>query len=103
MKKQPGLTNFQFHFTKEPDGGWSFDAPTGTYKALRNEAGFAGRDWELWKLESAATADKMYRFSWRQVGEQYDSRVEAASAAYWLDRSAAEFWEKVESLKLTTK
>jgi hypothetical protein len=44
------------HFRKQPNGSWAFDSPiTGTtYYAYRNEAGFAGRDWYVTRLDSTA-------------------------------------------------
>lgn len=35
-------------FKKMPDGSWTFTWGVRLYRAYRNIAGFAGRDWELW-------------------------------------------------------
>jgi hypothetical protein len=43
-------------FTKGASGGWYFEIDGQGYLALRNEAGFAGRDWMVFMVGEDATA-----------------------------------------------
>jgi hypothetical protein len=62
---------------------WAFDVPStgATYGAMRNEAGFAGRDWMLFRQESDAIADGNFHFRWVLVTDQLTSRKACVKAA----------------------
>lgn len=46
-------------FTKTEDGGWRFTWGNHVFKAWRNEAGFAHRDWELHNLDRMIVIEDM--------------------------------------------
>jgi hypothetical protein len=48
---------------------------------MRNEAGFAGRDWMLFRQESDAIADGNFHFRWVLVTDQLTSRKACVKAA----------------------
>ena len=66
-------------FSKNIDGTYTFKTHEGggvqTWKAYHNEAGFAGRDWELWSLWSRSST------GWRLVEGDLGSRKEVVEAA----------------------
>lgn len=78
------------HFRKL-DAYWAFDVPStgATYGAYHN-AGFAGRDWELWRSESSAIADGRYSFRWVLVKDMLPSRRACVEAAIESERFLAD-------------
>lgn len=59
-------------------GGWEFRARANEarkYMAIRNQAGFAGRDWELWELAESG--------EWVCVEDQLASRGECVVFAQY--------------------
>lgn len=59
-------------FTKTTRGGWQFTIEGQTCEAIRNEAGFAHRDWEVWSVKDGVL-DKC-------VEDQMASRAECVLA-----------------------
>jgi hypothetical protein len=72
------MTNFK----QNASGQYEFNVKGVAYEAIRNEAGFAGRDWDLYT--SAAYGDG------RIVVDQLASRKECVEAAE--QREAATVW-----------
>lgn len=70
------------HFRKQPDGSWRFNSPTtgDTYEAWRNPAGFAGRDWELRKIDWYAIARGRYGEMRKVIRDDYASRADCVAA-----------------------
>lgn len=76
----------QIHFRRQPNGGYAFDVNGTTYIAYRNEAGFAGRDWYLTKLEGeVGTPHEIETF----VRDMLVSRNAAAEIARELEQQNA--------------
>ena len=63
---------------RDADGGWIFEIDGIRYKAWHNDAGFAGRDWELWRWEPAVGR-------WVMVVDQIDTR---AACVLWASEDA---------------
>ena len=94
---------FNFQFRRQPNGNYRFEvASTGqTFEARKCNV----EGWELYEITWAPFADgKYHEMSTRRDG-WYATRIDAASAAYWLDRPDTDFWTALdnEPLVLTTR
>jgi hypothetical protein len=67
-------------------GGWAFKVGSAEFIAMRNEAGFAHRDWEVWHLDGSKVGG--------MVEDQLESRrecVEAVKSKSWLWRNPSDY------------
>lgn len=76
------MTKVAFHKDENGTGGWLFDSEFGgQYMALRNIAGFAGRDWELYVEQRTEVVGSSDIASWKLVEDQLSSRGECVEVA----------------------
>lgn len=64
-------------YTKTVRGGWQFTINGVTFEAIRNIAGFAHRDWEVWTVKDGAQAEC--------IADQMASRTECVEVAGKVD------------------
>lgn len=90
-----------FHFRRQPNGHYRFELTTTgqTFEARRcNVSG-----WELYEITWAPVADGRYHEMVTRRDGWYASRIDAASAAYWLDKPEGAFWDALDTLELKTR
>lgn len=80
-----------FHFHRQPNGAYRFEVEsTGqTFEARKCNV----EGWELYEITWHGVSNNQYHEEATRRDGWYATRVEAASAAYWLDKPDSAFWD----------